>query len=183
MLDLKLHDIPATVERAARRAAELGAGLLTIHAGGGRAMMEAAVRGARASGSGSRLHVLAVTILTSLDNTDVAEVGMSRTVSELVVARAELAARAGCDGVVASPQEVVKIRQVVPADFLVVTPGVRPAGSDVGDQKRTATPQAARSAGADMVVVGRPVRDADDPGAAATAIAAELREGAARQGG
>jgi orotidine-5'-phosphate decarboxylase len=171
MLDLKLHDIPATVARATAQAAALGAGLLTVHAAGGRAMLREAVAAARGAGE---TRILAVTVLTSLDDTDLAETGGVGPVAELVRRRAALAADAGCDGVVASPHEVAVVREVVPASFLIVTPGVRPAGADAGDQKRVMTPRQARAAGADLVVVGRPLRDAADPAAAARAIAAEL---------
>lgn len=172
MLDLKLHDIPATVGSATARAAALGAGLLTIHSGGGRAMMRAAVEAARAAGGHTR--ILAVTVLTSMDERDLADIGASGRVEDLVVRRARLAMEAGCDGVVASPLEAAVVRTLAPKDFLIVTPGVRPAGGDVGDQKRVMTPAEARRAGADLVVVGRPVRSAADPAAAARAIAAEL---------
>lgn len=168
MLDLKLHDIPETVARAAARVAGLGAGLITVHAGGGRAMLEAAVRSAGA------MKVLAITVLTSLDDADLAQIGAQGPVGELVVRRAELAIAAGCAGVVSSPREIAAIRAVAPSGFLIVTPGVRPAGAPVGDQKRVMTPREARDAGADLVVVGRPLRDAPDPAAAARAIAAEL---------
>ncbi|NVB84502.1 MAG: orotidine-5'-phosphate decarboxylase [Kofleriaceae bacterium] len=168
MLDLKLHDIPETVARATARVAALGAGLLTVHASGGRAMLEAAVKNA------GEMRVLAVTVLTSLDDADLADIGANGPVGELVKRRAELAARAGCHGIVASPHEVTAVRAVVPADFLIVTPGVRPAGAAVGDQKRVMTPKQARDAGADLVVVGRPLRDAPDPAAAARAVVAEL---------
>jgi len=171
MLDLKLHDIPETVARATAQVASLGAGLLTVHAGGGRAMLEAAVHHA------GELRVLAVTVLTSLDDGDLAEVGAQGPVSELVKRRAELAVRAGCHGIVASPHEVRAVRALVPEGFLIVTPGVRPAGSAAGDQKRVMTPREARAAGADLIVVGRPLRDAPDPAAMARAIIAEL-EGA-----
>src|SRR5689334_19762939 len=168
MLDLKLHDIPETVARATARVAGLGAGLVTVHAGGGRAMLEAAVRSAGAT------RVLAVTVLTSLDDADLAEIGAQGPVAALVRRRAELAIAAGCHGVVASPHEVAAIRAIAPPGFLVVTPGVRPAGSAAGDQKRVMTPREARAAGADLVVVGRPLRDAPDPAAAARDIIAEL---------
>jgi len=171
MLDLKLHDIPETVARATARIAALGAGLLTVHAGGGRAMLEAAVQAARAGGS---TRVLAVTVLTSLDDGDLAQIGAIGPIGQLVKQRAALAIAAGCDGVVASPHEVAGIRAIAPPSFLVVTPGVRPAGAAAGDQKRVMTPAQARAAGADLVVVGRPLRDAPDPGAAARAIVAEL---------
>jgi orotidine-5'-phosphate decarboxylase len=168
MLDLKLHDIPETVARAAARVAALGAGLLTVHAGGGRAMLEAAVQ---ASGD---TRILAVTVLTSLDDADLVQIGAKGPVGELVRQRAQLAIAAGCAGVVASPHEVAIVRAIAPADFLIVTPGVRPAGAAAGDQKRVMTPRQARSAGADLVVVGRPLRDAPDPAAAARAVVSEL---------
>ncbi|HUS67628.1 MAG TPA: orotidine-5'-phosphate decarboxylase [Kofleriaceae bacterium] len=174
MLDLKLHDIPATVERATARAASLGAGLLTIHAGGGRAMIAAAAKAARAGAGEDRLRILAVTVLTSMDERDLAEVGATGPIADLVVRRAVLAAEAGADGVVASPHEAALLRAALPAGFLVVTPGVRAAGQDAGDQKRVMSAGEARAAGADLVVVGRPIRDAADPAAAARAIAAEL---------
>jgi orotidine-5'-phosphate decarboxylase len=171
MLDLKLHDIPETVARATARAASLGAGLLTVHASGGRAMLAAAVQAAREAGD---TRVLAVTVLTSLDDADLDQTGCRGPVGELVRRRAELAVAAGCDGIVASPREVAAVREVVPAGFLIVTPGVRPPGAAAGDQKRVMTPRQAREAGADLVVVGRPLRDAPDPAAAARAIVAEL---------
>jgi orotidine-5'-phosphate decarboxylase len=168
MLDLKLHDIPETVARTTSRAASLGAGLLTVHAGGGTAMLRAAV-----NNKGS-MKILAVTVLTSLNNDDLVTIGACGPVADLVLRRAQLAIAAGCDGVVASPHEVAAIREIAPPGFLVVTPGVRPAGAAVGDQKRVMTPREARMAGSDLVVVGRPLRDAPDPAAAARAIAAEL---------
>jgi len=168
MLDLKLHDIPETVARATGRVAALGAGLLTVHAGGGRAMLEAAVKAA------GGMRVLAVTVLTSLDDADLVAVGAQGPVGELVKRRAALAIEAGCAGVVASPHEVAAIRAFAPRELLIVTPGVRPAGAAAGDQKRVMTPKQARLAGADLVVVGRPLRDAPDPAAAARAIIAEL---------
>jgi orotidine-5'-phosphate decarboxylase len=173
MLDLKLHDIPETVARATARVAGLGAGLLTVHAAGGRAMLEAAVRSAGAT------RVLAITVLTSLDEADLAEIGAHGPVRDLVVKRAELAIAAGCAGVVASPHEITSIRAIAPSGFLIVTPGVRPVGAEAGDQKRVMTPRQARDAGADLVVVGRPLRDASDPAVAARAIVAELAGGAA----
>lgn len=168
MLDLKLHDIPETVARATARVATLGAALLTVHAAGGHAMLEAAVRSAGAT------RVLAVTVLTSLDDADLAQIGAQGPVHELVVRRARLAIDAGCAGVVASPHEIAAIRAIAPAGFLIVTPGVRPAGAAAADQKRVMTPGEARRAGADLIVVGRPLRDAADPAAAARAIVAEL---------
>lgn len=172
MLDLKLHDIPETVARAVARAAALGVELSTLHTAGGRKMMEAAARAAREAGGGTKL--LGVTVLTSLDARDLAEVAVDGDVAAVVARRATLAMEAGLDGVVASPREAARIRAAAPEGFLIVTPGVRPAGAGAGDQKRVATPRAAREAGADLVVVGRPVRDAADPRAAAAAIVAEL---------
>lgn len=177
MLDLKLHDIPATVGRAAEQASALGAELVTVHASGGRAMLKAAVGGARSAGGARRARILAVTVLTSLDAGDLGEIGVGAgeaRVEEQVMRLAELAVSAGVDGVVASPQEVAMLRRVLPEDFLIVTPGVRPAGTSLDDQKRVMTPAAARAAGADLVVCGRPIRDAADPAAAARGIAAEL---------
>lgn len=168
MLDLKLHDIPETVARATARAADLGVGLLTLHAAGGRRMLEAAVRSRAAT------RLLAVTVLTSLTGDDLAEVGTSADVAVVVARRAALAAEVGVDGVVASPIEAAALRRTLPAAALIVTPGVRPAGADAGDQRRVATPSEARAAGADLVVVGRPIRNAADPRAAARAIAEEL---------
>ena len=175
MLDLKLHDIPETVGRATARVAGLGAELLTVHADGGRKMLQAAVAAARAGGA---TKVLAITVLTSMDGADLADTGVVGSVVDVVVRRARLAIEAGCDGVVASPHEVAAVRAVAPPGFLIVTPGVRPAdGTSSGaadDQKRVMTPRQARAAGSDLIVVGRPLRDAADPATAARAIAAEM---------
>lgn len=170
-VDLKLHDIPATVGRSTAAIAKLGAGLLTIHAAGGVAMMSAAVQAASHAGG---LKILAVTALTSLDDKDLQDVGIEMPLAELVEKRALLAAEAGCHGVVASPHEARALRKILPADFLIVTPGVRQERDALADQKRVMTPSQARDAGADMIVVGRPIRDAADPVAAARAIIAEL---------
>lgn len=168
MLDLKLHDIPETVARATAAVANLGAGLCTVHAAGGRHMLEAAV----AAAGGMR--ILAVTVLTSLDEADLTDIGAVGPLEDLVVRRASLAVQAGCGGIVASPNEVAALRSALPPACWLVTPGVRPAGSAHGDQKRVTTPGAARRAGADLVVVGRPIRDAADPAAMARTIIAEL---------
>ncbi len=183
MLDLKLHDIPATVARATKQAAALGAELLTVHAGGGSDMLRAAVEAAHEAGDdrsvlGSRvgkprLRILAVTVLTSLADGDLSAAGLVPPAADLVKRRVELAVSCGCDGVVASPHEAADVRAAAP-DILIVTPGVRPAGADAGDQKRVATPAEARRAGADLIVCGRPIRDAADPHAAAQAIVSEL---------
>jgi orotidine-5'-phosphate decarboxylase len=168
-LDLKLHDIPNTVEGAARSAAASGAAFLTVHAAGGPDMIRAAVEGA-----GPGVRILAVTVLTSLDDAALAAVGLAGPAEAAVLRLAKLAVGAGAQGLVCSPHEVQAVRAAVgPSAFLVV-PGVRPAGSDVGDQRRVATPAQAVRGGADLIVVGRPLRDAPDPVAAAQAIAASL---------
>ena len=171
MLDLKLHDIPETVGRATARAAELGVGLLTVHVAGGRRMLQAAV----AARGATRL--LGITVLTSLTDADLAEVCVEPSVESVVARRATVAMEAGLDGVVASPLEAARVRAAAPEGFLIVTPGVRPAAvTDIttDDQRRVATPAAARAAGATHIVVGRPIRDASDPRAAAQAIVADL---------
>jgi orotidine-5'-phosphate decarboxylase len=168
-LDLKLHDIPNTVEGAARSAAASGASLLTVHAAGGDEMVRAAGRGA-----GGRLRILAVTVLTSLDAAALGRVGLQGTPAQAVVRLARLAVDAGADGVVCSPHEVQAVRAAVGPGPLLVVPGVRPPGAARGDQARVATPAEAVRAGADVVVVGRPLREGGDPAAAARAIAAAL---------
>jgi orotidine-5'-phosphate decarboxylase len=168
-LDLKLHDIPATVEGAARSAAATGAALLTVHASGGAEMVRAAVRGA-----GPGVRILAVTVLTSLDAAALERIGLAGPPEASVVRLARLAVEAGAGGLVCSPQEVAAVRAAVGPGPLLVVPGVRPVGSARGDQARVATPGEAVRAGADVIVVGRPLRDAPDPVAAAAAIAAEL---------
>ncbi len=171
-LDLKLHDIPNTVERAARNAARLGVAMLTVHASGGSAMLTAAVTGASAAARPPL--VLAVTVLTSLDDAALAELGVPGGAAGRVSAWAAMAHRAGCGGVVCSPQEAAALRAALGSGFRLVTPGIRPAGEAAGDQRRIATPAAAVAAGADILVIGRPITAAGDPGAAADAIAAEL---------
>ncbi len=171
-LDLKLHDIPNTVEGGARSAAASGASLLTVHAAGGDEMVRAAVRGAA-----GRLHVLAVTVLTSLDDAALARIGLAGPAADAVVRLARLAVGAGADGIVCSPHEVAAVRAAVGPGPLLVVPGVRPPGASRGDQARVATPAEAVAAGADVVVVGRPLREGGDPAAAARAIAATLQAG------
>jgi orotidine-5'-phosphate decarboxylase len=168
-LDLKFHDIPNTVASAVRAAADLGVTLLDVHALGGAAMIEAA---AAARPQDTRL--LAITILTSHDESALARVGLAGSLAENVRRLALLAREAGADGVVASPQEVELIRQACGPDFLIVTPGIRPAGASQQDQARVATPQAALAAGASYLVVGRPITGATDPAAAAQAIVREM---------
>jgi orotidine-5'-phosphate decarboxylase len=177
-LDLKFHDIPNTVRAAAQQAGMLGASLLTVHASGGRKMIAAAVEGVRAAakarGAAQPTRVLAVTALTSLSAEDLADVGMQGSPEEVVVRLARLARAAGADGVVASPREIAIIRQACGPCFLIVTPGIRPAAGASDDQARTATPESAIRAGADYLVIGRPITGAADPPAAADAIAAEM---------
>ncbi|MGH9521654.1 MAG: orotidine-5'-phosphate decarboxylase, partial [Terriglobales bacterium] len=161
-IDLKFHDIPTTVAGAVASAAQLGVSMLTVHASGGSKMLKAAVE---AAGSGPK--VLAVTVLTSLSNEDLAEIGIAGRVRDQVLRLAALARSAGCPGVVASPNEVSEIRRGLGAGFDIVTPGIRPAGADKGDQARVATPSEAIFAGATYLVVGRPITGANDPAAAA----------------
>ena len=158
-LDLKLHDIPNTVEQSARAAARLGVKMLTVHASGGSAMVSAAKQGLSASSSGPAPLLLAVTVLTSLTQGDLAAQSIPGSVEEQVVRLARLAIDAGADGLVCSPHEAAAIRRALgPAPVLVV-PGIRPAGSATHDQARAATPKAALDAGADYLVVGRPLRE------------------------
>ena len=175
-LDLKLHDIPNTVERAAANAARLGVQLLTVHAGGGEAMLRAAVAGATAGVPAGLAPpvVLAVTVLTSLDDAALEALQMPGTAGERVRAWADLAHRAGCGGIVCSPHEVAAMRAAHGPDFVLLSPGIRPAGGAAGDQKRVATPRAAVEAGATYLVVGRPITEAPDPLAAAEAILVEM---------
>ena len=167
-VDLKLHDIPNTVERATAQIARLGAWFLTVH--GYPQTMRAAVKGAE----GSALRLLAVTVLTSSDDADLEEAGYAVGVRELVQRRAAQAEAIGVAGVVASAAEAASLRAARGKDFLLVTPGIRPLGDDAGDQKRVATPRDAIAAGADYLVVGRPVTQARDPRAAADAVVAEI---------
>jgi orotidine-5'-phosphate decarboxylase len=167
-LDLKLHDIPTTVERAASRVADLGVGLLTVHASGGPAMVESAVRGLGTGGE-----VLAVTVLTSMSDADLGAVG-APPAAQQVPALARLAVGAGAPGLVCAPTDLTAVRAAVGASTRLVTPGVRPAGSAADDQARVATPAQAALDGADLLVIGRPITRAEDPAAAAAAIAAEL---------
>lgn len=170
-VDLKFFDIPETVARAVSRLSEQGAQFCTIH--GNQSIMQAA---AEAKSNG--LKVLAVTALTSLDRGDLDDLGFACDVEALVLSRARRALAAGCDGVVSSGLEVAKLRREAPQELICVTPGIRPVDNDVaagvGDQKRVMTPTLALQAGADYLVVGRPIRDAQDPRAAALAIQTEI---------
>ena len=170
-LDLKLHDIPETVERAVERAAKLGARLVTVHAAGGRAMLRRAVEKTK----GTELSICAVTILTSLDDKDLGDIGLAGTAREAATKLAKMAFEEGVRWFVCSPAEVASLRAALGSEAMLVTPGVRPAGADKGDQKRTATPEQAIADGASWVVVGRPIRDASDRRGAARAIAEAIR--------
>jgi len=169
-LDYKLHDISATVEKATRSVTSAGADLLTVHAEP--PVMRAAVEGRADSG----LKLLAVTVLTAYDDPMLEEMGYRFGARDLVLRRVEQALDAGMDGVVASPQEAGEIRQRFGTEFLIVTPGVRPAGAETGDQKRVATPADALKAGASHLVIGRPITGAADPRKAARAILAQMGE-------
>lgn len=170
-LDLKLHDIPNTMRGAVRSARSLGARFITVHAGSGTAHLAACVEEA-----GDDLGVLAVTILTSQDDRACREAGHTRSTAELVEMRAVCAREAGCAGVVCSGQELHRVRAVAP-DLFRVVPGIRPDGADVGDQKRVMTPGRAIAAGATHLVVGRPIRTAADPAAAADEIVRQMTVG------
>ena len=168
-LDLKLHDIPATVAGAARAVARLRPEVLTVHAAGGAEVIRAAVEAAPGT------LVAAVTVLTSLNDDDLNQMGMGGPVSDAVLRLAVLAVAAGARGLVCSPREVAAVRSEVGPDVTLITPGVRPAGAAVHDQVRVATPEEAMLAGADLLVIGGPITAAADPGAAAATIAASLR--------
>jgi len=168
-LDLKLHDIPATVTGAARAVARLRPDLLTVHAAGGWEVVRAAVEGAPDTA------IAAVTVLTSLSQADLDRIGLAGSMSDAVRRLSVLAVDAGARGLVCSPHEVAAVRAEVGPGIMLITPGIRPAGASPDDQARTATPEAALRAGADLLVIGRPITAAPDPGAAAAAIAAPLR--------
>ncbi len=171
-LDLKYHDIPNTVAAAVREAAKLGVSMLTVHASGGTKMLQAAVEAAREKDSGPQ--ILAVSVLTSMDDQDLNEIGVHGQVVDQVVWLASLALEAGCSGVVSSAQEVKTLREKLGTDFLAITPGVRPAGTAHGDQARVTTPAEAIAAGATHIVVGRPITEAANPAEAAAKILQEL---------
>lgn len=175
-LDLKFLDIEETVRRATARVAAMGATFLTIHAN--RKALVAAVQGR----GQSELKLLAVTVLTNFDGDDLREMGVQRSVRDLVTARAALAAEVGCDGVVASGEEPEAIRAKVGQDLLIVTPGVRPAGNSTDDHARPTTPTQTIAAGADYLVIGRPIRDAQDPSVATAAILKEMQAAFDRRG-
>jgi orotidine-5'-phosphate decarboxylase len=173
-VDAKLHDIPNTVTSAAGRLRSIGARWVTVHASGGTEMLEAAAE-ALSNGSGAPVGVLAVTVLTSLDGAGLREVGVERSVGEQAKALAVMAARAGAEGVVCAVSEAAGIKSLG-LDVIVATPGIRPATTERGDQRRVATVGAATAAGADLLVVGRPIIAAEDPVVAAQEIAQEMEE-------
>jgi orotidine-5'-phosphate decarboxylase len=168
-LDLKLHDIPATVAGAARSVARLRPAMLTVHAAAGPAAIKAAAEAAPDT------QIVAVTVLTSLGDGDLDLIGLAGPTSDAARRLATLAVDAGAHGLVCSPQEVAAVRAEVGPEIQLITPGVRPAGSEVNDQARVATPEEALRSGADLLVIGRPITGAADPGAAAAGIAATLR--------
>ncbi|HEX4066662.1 MAG TPA: orotidine-5'-phosphate decarboxylase [Acidobacteriaceae bacterium] len=172
-LDLKLHDIPNTVAGAVRSVASLGAELLTVHAAGGRAMLEAAAEAAASIPGAPQL--LAVTVLTSMDRQQLQAIGVDRAPSDQVLHLAETAVAARINGFVSSAEEVAAMRRRYPSATLVI-PGIRPAGAAIGDQKRVASPADALAAGASYLVVGRPITQAPDPAAAARAILEEMQQ-------
>jgi orotidine-5'-phosphate decarboxylase len=177
-LDLKYHDIPATVEKCCAEAARLGVSMLNVHAGGGSAMMRAAAKAVRKAVREAKLPrrptLLGVTALTSLDHAALKEVGIPHRPADLVKMRALLARKCGLDGVVASPEEAALVKRACGRKFVTVIPGIRPKGSAKGDQKRTLTPSEAVRAGADYLVIGRPITGARSPSRALDAVLAEL---------
>jgi orotidine-5'-phosphate decarboxylase len=171
-LDLKYHDIPNTVAGAVRAAAKLGVSILNVHAQGGSAMMRAALEAAKSVSPSTKL--IAVTMLTSLGDEDLPSLGLQPPVGDQVLRLAGLAQQCGLDGVVCSAHEIVRLRKELGPDFLLVVPGIRPAGSALGDQRRVMGPAEARDAGANILVIGRPITGASDPAGAARDIAQSL---------
>ncbi len=174
-LDLKFHDIPRTVERAVRSGAKLGVDLMTIHSCGGKAMIGAAAEAAAEFGAMAP-KILAVTVLTSLDQNDLADIGVARSPADQVAAMGKFAIDCGANGIVCSPKEVAQMRKLLGENAALVTPGVRPLWAAVGDQKRVATPKDAVRDGATHLVVGRPILANEDPAKAASLIRAEMSE-------
>ena len=173
-LDLKYHDIPNTVARAVRSAADLGVWMVDLHASGGLRMMEEAKRILEPYGKDAPL-LIAVTVLTSMEDLDLLQIGINASPMEQVLRLAHLTQRAGLDGVVCSPQEVKILRNACGEDFKLVTPGIRPIGADFGDQRRVMTPTAAIRAGSDYLVIGRPITKADNPVEVLRSINASIR--------
>lgn len=184
-LDLKLHDIPNTVRGGVRSVCRLGVDMVNVHAAGGSAMMRAAVEGASEGSAGRERPILiAVTQLTSTNEEMLRrEIGIDATVEETVVRYARLAKAAGLHGVVSSAKEAAQVKAACGADFVTVTPGIRPAGADIGDQARVMTPSAALRSGADYLVIGRPITQSPDPREALLAVIAEISNGSARKEG
>ena len=173
-LDLKYHDIPNTVARAVRSAADLGVWMVDLHASGGLRMMEEAKRILEPYGKDAPL-LIAVTVLTSMEDLDLLQIGINASPMEQVLRLAHLTQRAGLDGVVCSPQEVEILRNACGEEFKLVTPGIRPTGADFGDQRRVMTPTAAIRAGSDYLVIGRPITKADNPVEVLRSINASIR--------
>ena len=173
-LDLKYHDIPNTVARAVRSAADLGVWMVDLHASGGLRMMEEAKRILEPYGKDAPL-LIAVTVLTSMEDLDLLQIGINASPMEQVLRLAHLTQRAGLDGVVCSPQEVEILRNACGEEFKLVTPGIRPTGADFGDQRRVMTPTAAIRAGSDYLVIGRPITKADNPVGVLRSINASIR--------
>ena len=178
-VDSKFHDIPHQVRGAVKSAAHSGADLVTVHGSGSAKMLAACAEGAKAADEayGHKPYVIAITVLTSMDEEELAKVGVTRPIPEQAAALAKLAVDNGLDGIVCSPKEAAEMRELLGPDALIVTPGVRPAGAELGDQSRVATPAAAIAAGASHIVVGRPITQAADPVAALEAIVAEIERG------
>ena len=174
--DVKFHDIPNTVAGASREIAKLGVMLFNVHAAGGEAMMRAAKEAAASVNPNMKL--IAVTVLTSLNDDDLDAVGQRKPSHEQVERLAKLTKHSGLDGVVCSAHEIVPLRKALGRDFMLCTPGIRPAGADVADQKRVMTPAEAMRAGSDILVIGRPITGAQDPASAAAAIAESLHAAA-----
>jgi len=172
-LDLKLHDIPRTVANAVKTSARHGVRMMTVHASGGRGMLEAAAEAAASLGDDAPM-LVAVTTLTSLDQNDLNDVGITRPLKEQTLSLGQLAISSGIDGLVCSPLEVKDFRNILGNKPAIVTPGIRPAGSDVADQKRITTPSMAVESGSSFLVVGRPVMQAENPSAAARSILDEI---------
>ena len=172
-LDLKYHDIPNTVARAVRSAADLGVWMVDLHASGGLRMMEEAKRILEPYGKDAPL-LIAVTVLTSMEDLDLLQIGINASLREQVLRLAHLTQRAGLDGVVCSPQEVEILRNACGEEFKLVTPGIRPIGADFGDQRRVMTPTAAIRAGSDYLVIGRPITKADNPAEVLRSINASI---------
>ncbi len=178
-VDSKFHDIPHQVRGAVKSAAHSGADLVTVHGSGSAKMLAACAEGAQAADEayGHKPYVIAITVLTSMDEEELAKVGVTRPIPEQAAALAKLAVDNGLDGIVCSPKEAAEMRALLGPDALIVTPGVRSAGAELGDQSRVATPAAAIAAGASHIVVGRPITQAADPVAALEAIVDEIERG------